>query len=437
MLLLVECYRAEHCGYGEIGRRLYGKWMERVVLLSIVASQIGFSCAGTIFVATNVRDLFNAVTACQHRLSLGFWVTVQLVYLVPICMVRHIKGFSSLALLADLFIIAGLVYVYAMDMVKISELGTGFVRNFNPENYTLFLGTAAYTFEGYALILPIVDAMEQPSKFPRVLSLVMAICAVITVSMGAISYAAFGDQTEAIVLLNMPSGRPATLMVQLLYSLAILFTTPLMMFPVIRILEQALFPRKSGKRSPSVKMQKNTFRALLLLAVVAVSVFGVERLDRLVAIIGGFACIPISFIYPPLFHLRAVARSWHAKMLDILLLCGGVVTCIWATKSSVDRWGAGEAPYDFFKADAPKGLVDEVVAELNNLRQDITFIQSVRCGKTVTQRGKQYTHALVVELENEGQLPLYADHPAHQAVLAKIKQIISEETVAMDFPSFE
>ncbi|KAJ2346198.1 hypothetical protein GGH91_002285, partial [Coemansia sp. RSA 2671] len=54
---------------------------------------------------------------------------------------------------------------------------------------------------------------------------------------------------------------------------------------------------------------------------------------------------------------------------------------------------------------------------------------------TVTTRGKQYTHALVVELEKGDQLSAYANHPAHLAVLADIKQIISEETIAMDFDS--
>ncbi|KAJ2380947.1 hypothetical protein GGI23_007689, partial [Coemansia sp. RSA 2559] len=101
MLLLIKCYEKIHCGYGEMGRRLYGKWVERAVLLSIVVSQIGFSCAGTIFVATNIRDLFNAVTNCSHRLSLSFWVAIQLVALVPLCLVRHIKGLSGVALLAD------------------------------------------------------------------------------------------------------------------------------------------------------------------------------------------------------------------------------------------------------------------------------------------------------------------------------------------------
>ncbi|KAJ2211310.1 hypothetical protein IW143_004046, partial [Coemansia sp. RSA 520] len=154
----------------------------------------------------------------------------------------------------------------------------------------------------------------------------------------------------AIVLLNMPSNTVATLTVQLLYSVAILFTTPLMMFPVIRILEQALFPRRSGKRSRTVKMQKNVFRALLLALVMAVSVVGVERVDKLVAIIGGSACIPLSFIYPPLFHLRAAAVSRWERMRDMTLAVVGTVVCVYVTYGAVSRWGANDPPHDFCDA---------------------------------------------------------------------------------------
>ncbi|KAJ2858424.1 hypothetical protein J3B02_000296 [Coemansia erecta] len=85
------------------------------------------------------------------------------------------------------------------------------------------------------------------------------------------------------------------------------------------------------------------------------------------------------------------------------------------------------------KPDAPKELVDQVVSELNALEQKIPFVIRSRCGKTVTQRGKQYTHALLVELESSDQLQAYADHADHQAVLSKIKDIISEPSLAMDF----
>ncbi|KAJ2686572.1 hypothetical protein IWW39_003546 [Coemansia spiralis] len=87
------------------------------------------------------------------------------------------------------------------------------------------------------------------------------------------------------------------------------------------------------------------------------------------------------------------------------------------------------------RRDIQKKVVDQVVTQLNELGSHIPYVLSSRCGETVTTRGKQYTHALVVELEKGDQLSAYANHPAHLAVLADIKQIISEETIAMDFDS--
>ncbi|KAJ2784147.1 hypothetical protein GGI15_002348 [Coemansia interrupta] len=85
------------------------------------------------------------------------------------------------------------------------------------------------------------------------------------------------------------------------------------------------------------------------------------------------------------------------------------------------------------KPSAPAALVAEVERELNALAQHIPCVLSARCGRTVTQRGRQYTHGLVVELQARDQLQAYADHPAHQAVLAKIAQITGEPSLAIDF----
>ncbi|KAI7820203.1 stress responsive A/B barrel domain-containing protein [Kickxella alabastrina] len=85
------------------------------------------------------------------------------------------------------------------------------------------------------------------------------------------------------------------------------------------------------------------------------------------------------------------------------------------------------------KTTAPKELVTKVVMELNALSNHIPYVLKSRCGATVTQRGQQYTHALLVELESGDQLQAYNDHAAHQAVLADIKKIISEPSLAMDF----
>ena len=46
--------------------------------------------------------------------------------------------------------------------------------------------------------------MRHPQKFPKVLFWVMIIITVIFVSMGALSYAAYGTNTKTVIILNLP-----------------------------------------------------------------------------------------------------------------------------------------------------------------------------------------------------------------------------------------
>ena len=71
-------------------------------------------------------------------------------------------------------------------------------------------------------------------------------------------------------------------------SVAILLSMPLQLFPAVRIMENGLFSR-SGKHNPSVKWQKNLFRAGTVLFCSLVSWAGSNELDKFVSLIGSFA----------------------------------------------------------------------------------------------------------------------------------------------------
>lgn len=70
--------------------------------------------------------------------------------------------------------------------------------------------------------------------------------------------------------------------------MAILLSTPLQLFPAIRIMENFLFTR-SGKTSTKVKWEKNGFRALTVVACYLISWAGASDLDKFVSFIGSFA----------------------------------------------------------------------------------------------------------------------------------------------------
>jgi proton-coupled amino acid transporter len=297
-VLLVSTRLVVEHSFGDMGLHLYGRWMRNMINFSLVISQIGFSSAYIVFVSENLQAFVLAVTDCRTYIGIGYMILMQMVIFLPLSLYRNINNIQKLALVADLFILLGLVYLYYYDFFTIvSQGGISDIINFNPSSWTLFIGTAIFTFEGIGLIIPIQTGMKDPKKFPKVLGGVMIIITVIFVSAGALSYAAYGSKTKTVVLLNMPQDNKFVNAVQFIYSLAILLSTPLQIYPAIEITSQQLFSR-TGKYNPYVKWKKNFFRFFMVAVCACIAWAGAGDLDKFVSLVGSFACIPLVFIYP-------------------------------------------------------------------------------------------------------------------------------------------
>lgn len=77
------------------------------------------------------------------------------IMLMPLVLIRNIAKLSPTALLSDVLIIAGLICLLAFDFIVIFEdgitspkSGHGIHWLFNQTNYSVFIGTAVYSFEG-------------------------------------------------------------------------------------------------------------------------------------------------------------------------------------------------------------------------------------------------------------------------------------------------
>lgn len=343
-VLLVSTRNNVEGSFGDMGGILYGKWMRTLILTSIVISQIGFTAAYTVFTAENLQAFISAVSDCRSTISIPWLILLQTLIFLPFSLLRDIGKLGFTALIADAFILIGLAYLFYYDVLTLTKFGLADIIMFNDKDWTLFIGTAIFTFEGIGLVIPIQESMKHPQKFPRVLFYVMIIITVVFVTMGAISYAAYGSKTETVVLLNLPQDDKLVNGVQLLYSVAILLSTPLQIFPAVRIVETELFTR-SGKYNPYIKWQKNIFRFFVVTLCAAISWGGADNLDKFVALVGNFACIPLVYIYPPLLHYRAVARNRAWKIADVVLCVFGFFAMAYATSLTIMSWAnAGAKP---------------------------------------------------------------------------------------------
>lgn len=343
-VLLVSTRLVVEHSFGDMGFHLYGNWMRNMINFSLVISQVGFSSAYIVFVSENLQAFVLAVSNCRTFIDIKFMILMQMAIFLPLSLYRNINNIQKLALVADLFILLGLVYLYYYDLfTMVDQGGVSDIVAFNPRDWTLFIGTAIFTFEGIGLIIPIQTGMKDPRKFPKVLGGVMIIITIVFLSAGALSYAAFGSKTKTVVLLNMPQDNKFVNGVQFIYSLAILLSTPLQIYPAIEITSQQLFSR-TGKYNPYVKWKKNFFRFFMVLVCAMLAWAGAGDLDKFVSLVGSFACIPLVFIYPPMLHYRAVARTTYARSLDVLLCIIGIVGMGYTTTLTVHSWISGGAP---------------------------------------------------------------------------------------------
>ncbi|KAI6904136.1 vacuolar amino acid transporter 3 [Hortaea werneckii] len=342
-LLLVSVRLKVPASFGDMGGVIYGKHFRNLINFSLVISQIGFASAYIVFVSENLQAFILAVSKCATTIPIQWVILMQMIIFLPLSLYRNINNIQKMALIADLFICLGLIYIYFYDVRTMVHQGgvADDIVLFNAKDWTLFIGTAIFTFEGIGLIIPIQSGMKEPKKFPKVLAIVMVIISVIFISAGAFSYAAYGGDTRTVIILNLPQDDKLVNGVQFLYSLAILLSTPLQIYPAIEITSQQLFS-KTGKYNPWIKWQKNVFRFFMVVLCAAIAWAGANDLDKFASLVGSFACIPLVYIYPPLMHYRAVSTKAWQKIADVALVIFGFVVMVYTTGLTLFNWVYGD-----------------------------------------------------------------------------------------------
>ncbi|KAG0055787.1 neutral amino acid transporter [Gryganskiella cystojenkinii] len=347
-LLLVKCRELHPGSFGDLGQKFYGRWMRYIILFAIAISQFGFCCGYCIFFAQQFAIVVDSLGGA--KLDKIVWIAIFFAILVPFTLIRNISKLGVSAVIADMCIIVGLIYLYAYDIKElvINHGNNPPLQLFNKQDFGLFVGTAVFSYEGIGMVIPICSSMKDPKQFPRALTIVLSVVCMMLVSFGCLGYAAYGDKAHTIVLdnLRIDTGgeRAGKNAIQLLYVIAIFLTTPLMLFPCIRIMEHMVFSviGQSPEGSKRKMMKENAVRVLVDFAVAAVAYAGYYKLDIFISFIGSFACAPLLFIFPPALHLKAYPGqpTWR-KASDICLILFGFIVFIFTLYETIKSFKSG------------------------------------------------------------------------------------------------
>ncbi|ORZ16349.1 transmembrane amino acid transporter protein-domain-containing protein [Absidia repens] len=336
---LVKAQRQVGGSYGQVAQCLLNRWARYMIQFFLCISQMGFVASYMIFISENVGLVVSTLTNCNSPFESKYFIWIFLIIIVPLCWVRRIGRLGYCAIVADVFILFGLICVlyYSSDQIHQHGMGPN-IKMVNGDTFALMIGTAVFSFEGIGMVVPIIEGMKDPNKFPRVLTIGMIICTVVFTMVGTIGYIAYGDTIQASIVANLPRG-PLSITVQLVYAIAMILTSPFMLYPALVIIEQSIFKsHHRGKISLKWKWLKNLTRSMVAVVCAAVS-FGVgaDGLDKFVALVGSVGAMPLCFIFPGLFHYK-ITTSKTQRALDCILILWGVAIMIYTIYVNINSW---------------------------------------------------------------------------------------------------
>lgn len=318
--------------YGMLMEMAVGPMGRRAVNFSIVALQSGICITYFIFIAQILKQVW------LHDWSPLPLIAVQLSVLIPLAWIRQVRRFAVTSLIADVLILAAIIAIYGMEIQRVSDSShAGFPEEDSSiMSMLVCVGTQIFCFEGIALVLPIYDAVRDKKRFPLVFSGCLAVVCAVYMLSGLLGYLAFGEQSNAIVLLNLPFSALAT-GIQIAYAAAVVFTFPLQLLPATRVIEGAIF----GDRPPSVtlgqKASKSLFRACFVVVLAVVALLGQTSFEHFVSLIGAFCGIPLAIVFPCICHYTLTRGRWQ-KAIDVFLAIFGVVLTFTVAIVNIMKW---------------------------------------------------------------------------------------------------
>ena len=354
---LVACRGVVRGSYAAIGGAACGPWAARSVDAALVLSQAGFCCVYVAFIARNALQLVNA-GACGGGAPAGgtprvagsyLWafVLAQAPLFIPLSWIRSMRTLGWTSALANALIAAGLAAILAWAAVGWADAPPrpgGFAAPaYNAAGFPLFLGTAVYAYEGIGMVVPIYDSLSPGGQagFARTLSSTLAGIVAVYLVVGMVPYLYLvgvrGDAVGDAITLSLPAA-PWAYAVTAAYCVALSLTYPLMLFPVLRIAERAAAGLLRGAAPAARTWRRNGLRSAVVAATLAIAYAGAPQLDNLVALVGCFACTPLAFVFPALFHARLLPRTTYFDITNAAIILLGVGVFFFSTYEAISTW---------------------------------------------------------------------------------------------------
>ena len=324
----------------------YGRVGRISVDIALAASQMGFCCAYVYFIKELYHDMIYSLSYGETDINPNWFALIEFVVFSLLCWIRKIEKLNFTHIFADVMIVITIITVFAYAGLDIGKNGSSLktVDFFNPATYADGIGFAVYSYEGIGIIMPVQDICAKPETYMWIVYACILTVAVLYVIFGQVCAIAWGAGITSPLITDKLPGDPVAnpddywvgWTIKVLFSLNLIFTFPLVLYPAHRVLENYIFAgwAKSKKR----QWLKNLSRTILVAVVTGFTVAMGHTIDSFIPVLGAFTCTPIAFMFPAIFHYQACAATRAERVIDLSIFGLGVAIMIFCTIEGIRNW---------------------------------------------------------------------------------------------------
>ncbi|XP_070074425.1 proton-coupled amino acid transporter-like protein CG1139 isoform X2 [Drosophila takahashii] len=319
--------------------RKMSRVMKLVVEMFLCVTQFGFCAIYFVFITENLHQVLQ-----QNGVDISMSM-VMLITLLPAMipsLMTNLKYISPVSLFANVALLFGLIATLTiafsdgpMPSIGDRHLFTGGAQ------LSLFFGTALFSYEGIALILPLRNSMRRPENFSTrfgVLNSTMFFTTGLFIFTGFVSYVRWGEEVAGSITLNLVVEEVFSQVVKVVAALGVFLGYPIQFFVMIKILWPPIKRTNNCSQKYPITMQV-CLRFFMVMMTFGVALV-VPKLNLFISLIGALCSTCLAFVIPVLIDF--VTRAPVPKGLgvwsyikNILILTVAVLGIVTGTYQSI------------------------------------------------------------------------------------------------------
>ncbi|KRF82435.1 proton-coupled amino acid transporter-like protein pathetic isoform X1 [Drosophila virilis] len=283
--------------YGPRPLRCMSRAMKLIVEMFLCVTQFGFCAIYFVFITENLYQVLQ-----QNGIDISMSM-VMLITLLPAMipsLMTNLKYISPVSLLANFALLFGLIATLTIafsdgPMPSVAE------RHYftSGSQLALFFGTALFSYEGIALILPLRNSMREPDNFSSrfgVLNVTMLFITALFIFTGFVSYVRWGEDVAGSITLNLNVEDVMSQVVKMVAALGVFFGYPIQFFVMMKILWPPVKRANGCAQKYPITMQV-ALRFVMIMMTFCVALV-VPQLNLFISLIGALCSTSLAFVIP-------------------------------------------------------------------------------------------------------------------------------------------